>query len=1298
MSFKYILFSIAVFLFSIPASYAQQNAVNVDPLTGSVNVGIPIHTVSSGSLSASVNLVYGGNGVKVKDVEGSAGIGWQVTGGGQITRELRGLPDDVRKDNENNNRLGWLYNSNGSKITSFNIANTGTPNCTNEVADTTYLHNNFFDLSDTEPDVFSVNAPGLSCQFVFDNNKITKTIPFRDYKITYDTIAGGRIDKFYVINDQGIKYTFENKENILRQTTNVAGSTTISESNIFYNKWQYSQYKYGINYSRTWYLSNITDANGNALSFAYSLGIEQQSQRPLEYYIGTTTKTVQYWTKEYSTPWILSTISGNSGSVIFGYAENYRTAVPMVRSIMADGVNYGLKYSQVYTAGTNYYRFFLREVNTDQCESPFRYSFTYYGESYNGAGYTTTLSDSTSKGIDFWGYQNSYSNTNLAPNVIINPSNTSYQRYQIKTDNNARTDYTYEVSGADRTVNPATVQAGALNQIAYYNNGTTTLEYEPNDYNDPTGNVTVRGGGIRVKKVTVYDGLNTLRNIVRNYTYTNPATSVTSGKPVTLPVYAFTKAYTGSGTTSAKWQASTVRSDLDLSDDDHSILYSHVTLTQTGAGKTLYEYFLPAMNYDNSATPSCTGCTTPDWTPNLMYVAGPGCFSAGFVSSIITTYPFAPSLNYDFERGLIKKISSYNDDGLQVSESEYTYERTSSPAITTALKFEDDWNVKSYLKYKIYTSTSELSKQVIEKVFDLGSTTLSQQTSVNYSYNGANHELPTLIQNTRSDGTVENNHIKYSKDYAATSTGDPQVIALYNLQQKNINVPIEQYTVVSKGGTDKVTTAQLIKYKPFSLSSTLYLPTQTLRFFDQNGMSGSSFVPSTITAGAFVNDSKYIIQENDVIYDNYGFLLTSNDNRKRVQTVLSDLKTHLPVVVAANTSADEIAYYAFSDSVGTYGFVKTSGTVNSTTGRASQINSKAASLTAGTTFSRTVTKNTNAVNYIFSIWINSSSSGNIGIGVPGNTYTIPFTNTSGVWKYFETKIPVSALLSTFTVTFQNAAAGAVTIDDVLFYPENAEVTTYAYDAVTKARTIETNTNGVSNYFTSDGFGRLKLVLDQDKNIKQRQSYNYSATPVFYNPVFSSDDNSLANPGTLITFSPAVTYNECDFVGVTYTWIYGDGDSTVVLTSDKRTHTYASTGTYNVVLKVYIPGYGTKTVSMPVTIYPPPPPPPSVIDIRYVNNSTTGGALDKVTFSQSGLVKYTFTGATLALGTTKIPAGLWNINAFKSGTVGSITISTQTYSTSNCVDQPLPTGKYATVVVSVSNPDTITLTVNDATCN
>jgi hypothetical protein len=265
-----------------------------------------------------------------------------------------------------------------------------------------------------------------------------------------------------------------------------------------------------------------------------------------------------------------------------------------------------------------------------------------------------------------------------------------------------------------------------------------------------------------------------------------------------------------------------------------------------------------------------------------------------------------------------------------------------------------------------------------------------------------------------------------------------------------------------------------------------------------------------------------------------------------------------------------------------------------------------------------------------------------------------------------------------------------------FYPENAEVITYAYDATTKAKTIETNTNGISNYFTSDSFGRLKLVLDQDKNVKQRKSYNYSATAVFYDPVFSSDDNGLANPGTVITFSPAVSYNDCHFVGVTYTWLYGDGDSTVVSTSDKRTHAYASTGTYNVVLKVYIPGYGTKTVTRPVTIYPPPPPPPSVIDVRYVNNSTAGGVLDKVTFSQSGLVKYTFTGATLALGTTKIPAGLWNINAFKSGTVGSITISTD--NTSNCVDQPLPSGKYATVVVSVSNPDTIMLTVNDASCN
>jgi len=107
---KKILLSFVVLtglLFSGWTSYAQ-SVVNVDPLTGAGSVVIPIYSLSSGQVSLPVSLTYTGNGVKPKDVEGSAGMGWQLQAGGQISRVVRGLPDDVTKDNAGNQRLGWM--------------------------------------------------------------------------------------------------------------------------------------------------------------------------------------------------------------------------------------------------------------------------------------------------------------------------------------------------------------------------------------------------------------------------------------------------------------------------------------------------------------------------------------------------------------------------------------------------------------------------------------------------------------------------------------------------------------------------------------------------------------------------------------------------------------------------------------------------------------------------------------------------------------------------------------------------------------------------------------------------------------------------------------------------------------------------------------------------------------------------------------------------------------------------------------------------------------------------------------
>src|ERR1700761_2716392 len=201
---------LCIFLCTHNSAFAQRKITSVNPLTGSANVNIPIITLGNGSASLPIGLYYLATGVRVKDVEGKPGMGWQLNAGGQISRTLRGLPDDCKKDAAGNTKVGWLYNSNAAKINNFTIQNdNNTATCNDDVQDVNYINTNFGDNSDTEPDVFTLTAPGLSFQFVFDGNHVIQPLSYQDVKITYIADpTSGQITSFVVTNNQGIKYTF----------------------------------------------------------------------------------------------------------------------------------------------------------------------------------------------------------------------------------------------------------------------------------------------------------------------------------------------------------------------------------------------------------------------------------------------------------------------------------------------------------------------------------------------------------------------------------------------------------------------------------------------------------------------------------------------------------------------------------------------------------------------------------------------------------------------------------------------------------------------------------------------------------------------------------------------------------------------------------------------------------------------------------------------------------------------------------------------------------------------------------
>ncbi|MGN8072352.1 PKD domain-containing protein [Mucilaginibacter sp. 22184] len=1190
---KKLLLLLGICLSGYSLLYAQ-GPVNVNPLTGTAQLSIPVIQISKGSVSVPISLNYSATGIKPKDVEGTAGIGWNLSVGGQVSRQLRGLPDDCLKDNAQtpNARLGWLNNNNGTIISNFSIANdNNTSTCPDETADINYINANFTGYSDTEPDIFSVSAPGLSCQLVFDKSKKLQVLSYQDIQASYVIDSGtGLITSFTIINDKGTRYVFGAPEMVTQQ------AITDNSAAITYFKNAFNQYQNGVNFYDNWFLTGITDVNGNTVSLTYDEGPLRASSNPVELYIGgSTTKSTQYTIQQLVAQKILSSITNGSDVLSFSWSYDAASAggssTPILNGINGTGGPFIFNYSRsgyLTSNGNVYKRLFLRNFNNYGCNSPLNYNFKYYGETptngSSGYDYQTKLSDSSSTFTDYWGYQNTNSFTSPIPIIYVNPSTPAYPRYTNYIDPaSVGATYIYLLGRNGKFVDSNSIVYGSLDSIINVNGGITTLTYEPNDYLDVPTNTVIKGNGIRIKTITDNDG--TGNSILRSYSYLDPVSGTSSGKPVTLPVYAFTIPYTGTATGSSYWDNATVISANDLSNDDHTIMYKYCKESKTGAGSILYQYYIPATVWDNSATPGCVACTTAEWTPTLTNVARPTCVSYGPIRNDTYTYPFAPAANYDMERGLVQKITNYNDAGTEVSEAVYSYQRTSPPLIIPALKFDDNNGVNAYAKYNLYANTSELTSQVTRKVFDSSTLSQAQSSATNYTYGNAYHQL-IKQQTTNSDNSIVTVNTAYTKDYVIPAPGaDSTVNAIYHLQNQNIDLPIETYTQVTRAGQTKTISAQLTKFKTFSFSGQYaYLPSQSLKLIAPNG---TTFTPFSVTGGIATNDPQYIPSANYTAYDQKGILQTADDNYRHVQTAITDQKSNQTVASFKNAAVSDIGFEDFDSGLpsGTnYTLSVSTGMVsaNSHTGNAYTFNT-------GQSISKSMTKKVGENYYILSAWISSSAAGNINLALTNSsnstsTFTEPFTNTGGVSKYFEWKVPVNTMTPGFTMSLTTSQQ--IFIDDILFYPQTAEASTVAYDPVNHFKIAETNTNGVSAYYKNDSWGRLLFAYDQDKNIVLKRTYVTSSGIAQGIPepfIYGTNDPVIATPYNFnVGAIPCIT-------GITYTWNFGDGSPAVVSAIDvnSQTHTYNNSGNYTVTVTATHPTFGSKSSSEIVSVKPLP---------------------------------------------------------------------------------------------------------------
>ncbi|WP_276965636.1 hypothetical protein, partial [Chryseobacterium sp.] len=450
-----------------PVSYAS----------GLPQISIPIYSYTKDDINLNLSLSYHAKGIKVNEIAATFGLGWNLNGLGEITRNVRGLKDE----NESN---GYIYTDKKAA------------NATQATLQSSMNGPGGTSLFDYEPDLYNLSLPnGKSVQFMFaqnqDNNQNNIiTYPLSDIKIISPYSQG--TDYWQVIDTDGTIYYFgengayDNSKMKYYSYDAENGSLPAEDTQI--NDFIIT----------SWKLTKIKTINNNVIEFNYRSENFNQANHCYNNTMTSNLQLINGLKAEYHTSYTLTGTVGKN-SVIDNIISD------QVKIVFSKGnLRQDLKYSSLINSVDIY--------SYNVLQNQIKFNFSYFNSTDNdvamqyGCGqgldmnelskrlkldqvvyndknltkinsysleYNTdvNLPNRNSFAQDYWGYYNGQQNRNLIPGMVVDPKYLTQYGIQVTHHRNV---------GANRMINPDFTQANMLKKIIYPTGGYSIYNFENN--------------------------------------------------------------------------------------------------------------------------------------------------------------------------------------------------------------------------------------------------------------------------------------------------------------------------------------------------------------------------------------------------------------------------------------------------------------------------------------------------------------------------------------------------------------------------------------------------------------------------------------------------------------------------------------------------------------------------------------------------------------------------------------------------------------------------------------------------